>query len=89
LGGAARRLDGPISDALMDEILHAPARPKWSAPVKQHQVGHLAQLAVLSSPAKRPAIREAVASIDASSLAIRHIVEFLDLLDSLEQSEPS
>jgi hypothetical protein len=85
LGQVHRLLTGPISDGLIDGIMRAPVWSQWSA----HQGNHFslfAPVAALCSSAKRPALREALAKID--SAHIMPILQFLDMLDSLEKVNP-
>jgi len=77
-----RSLGGPLSEGLMEDILRAPAWSQWSAaPEGHHSV--FAPLAALCPPAKRPALRSALAQVEASH--IMPILQFLDILDSLEK----
>jgi hypothetical protein len=86
LTNAHRSLNGPMSEALMDEILRAPTWSQWAAaPEDQHSL-IFAPVAALCPQAKRPTLREALAAIESGPLAIVH--QFLDILDSLERVSP-
>jgi hypothetical protein len=78
-----RSLEGPLSDGLMEGILRAPARSQWFAAPEGHHHSVFAQLAALCPPAQRPALRAALAQVEASP--IMPILQFLDILDSLEK----
>jgi hypothetical protein len=76
-------LEGPISDGSMEDILRAPAWSQWSAAQQGHHHSVFAPIAALCPPAKRPAFREALARVEPSH--IMPILQFLDILDSLEK----
>jgi hypothetical protein len=79
-------LEGPLSDGLMEDILRAPALSQWSAAPESHRHSVFAPLAALCPPAKRPALRAALAQVEPSH--IMPILRFLDILDSLEKVSP-
>ncbi|HEY6257024.1 MAG TPA: DUF5691 domain-containing protein [Xanthobacteraceae bacterium] len=81
-----RTLNGPLSDGLMEEILRAPVWSKWSAAPEGHHLAVFAPVAALCSSAKRPALRRALAEIDPAH--IRPVLQFHDILDSLEKVSP-
>jgi hypothetical protein len=75
-----------MSDELMEKILRSPVWTRWSA---SHENYHsvFALVAALCSSAKRPALREALSRID-SHRHILPILQFFDILDSLEKVSP-
>jgi hypothetical protein len=79
-----RTLNGPISDGLMEEILRAPVWSQWSAAPLGYHTSALDPVAALCPAAKRPALRQAAAKIQ----AVQPILQFLDMLDSLEKVSP-
>jgi hypothetical protein len=83
LAQARRSLEGPLSDGLMEDILRAPAWSQWSAAPEGHRHSVFAPLAALCPPAKRPALRAALAQVEASH--VMPVLQFLDILDSLEK----
>lgn len=83
LAQAHRSLEGPLSDGLMEDMLRAPAWSQWSAAPEGHHHSVFAPLAALCPPAKRPALRAALAQVEASH--IMPVLQFLDILDSLEK----
>jgi uncharacterized protein DUF5691 len=78
-----RVLNGPISEGLMDEVLSAPVWSKWSTAEGNYN-SFLAPVAALCPAAKRPALRQALAKIQTA----QPILQFLDMLDSLEKVSP-
>jgi Family of unknown function (DUF5691) len=78
-----RSLEGSVSDGAMEDILRAPAWSQWSAAPEGHRHSVFAPLAALCPPAKRPGLREALAQVEPSH--IMPILQFLDILDSLEK----
>jgi hypothetical protein len=83
LGQVHRSLNGPVSDDLMEEILRSPVWSQWSAAPAGQQLSVFAPLAALCPSAKRPALRDALAQIDPGPII--PILQFLDILDSLEK----
>jgi Family of unknown function (DUF5691) len=79
-----RTLNGPISEGLMEEILRAPVWSQWSAAPLGYHTSALDPVAALCPAAKRPALRQAAAKIQAAE----PVLQFLDMLDSLERVSP-
>jgi hypothetical protein len=77
-------LNGPISEGLMEEILRAPVWSQWSVAPERNCNSDWAPVAALCPAAKRPALRQAFASIQIA----QPILQFLDMLDSLEKVSP-
>jgi hypothetical protein len=74
-----------VSDGAMEDILRAPAWLQWSG-VPETYHSFFAPLAALCPPAKRPAFRDTLAQVEPSH--IMPILQFLDILDSLEKVSP-
>jgi hypothetical protein len=68
----------------MEEILRAPVWSQWSAAPERNNNSDLAPVAALCPAAKRPALRQALAKIQTA----QPILQFLDMLDSLEKVSP-
>jgi hypothetical protein len=81
---AHRCLNGPISESLMDEVLNARLWSQLNATGEGSSRWDFGPIAALCPPAKRPALREALAAVDAAPS--RRALEFLDILDNLERS---
>jgi Family of unknown function (DUF5691) len=83
---AHQSLQGPLSEALIEEIIEAPIWAQWAAAPERWYLSSLAAVAALCPQVKRPRFREALAQIDSASLASVH--QFLDILDILERVSP-
>jgi hypothetical protein len=83
---AHQSLQGPLSEALIEEIIEAPIWAQWAAAPERRYLSSLAAVAALCPQVKRPRFREALAQIDSASLASVH--QFLDILDILERVSP-
>jgi hypothetical protein len=79
-----RALNGPISEGLMEEILRAPVWPQWSASPQGYYTAALDPIAALCPSAKRPALRQVLAQFQTA----QPLLQFLDMLDSLEKVSP-
>jgi hypothetical protein len=81
-----RSLEGPVSEGVMEDILRAPAWSQWSAAPEGQHLPALAPPAALCPSSKRPDLREALARIESSG--VTPLLQFLDILDSLEKVNP-
>jgi Family of unknown function (DUF5691) len=79
-----RLLEGPISDVLIEEILASPDWSRWSAGFDP--CATFVPLAAVCPPASRAALREALSRID--SPGTQPVLQFLDILDSIEKVNP-
>ena len=83
---AHQSLQGPLSEALIEEIIEAPIWAQWAAAPERRYLSSLATVAALCPQAKRLRLRAALAQIDSASLAT--IRQFLDILDTIERLAP-
>jgi hypothetical protein len=83
LGSVHRVLGGPLSNGLMEDILRAPVWAQWCAAPDDDPLSGFAPVAAACPSVTRSALRRALSGIDRAD--IMPVLQFLDILDSLEK----
>lgn len=86
LGQLHQLFNGSLSDGLVEEILRAPAWSQWLAAPERHCLARFAPIAACCPAATRQVFRRAMSQVDSADTM--PILQFLDILDSLERVGP-